>query len=94
MKWFGGALLLMLLLADIASAVGVVYARHEGRRLFVQLTRLNAERDEMNFEYGRLQLEQSTWAEPSRIETVARNQFGMVSPGAANTVLISRAVAR
>ncbi len=34
-------------------------------------------RDEMNFEYGRLQLEQSTWAEPNRIEQVARGQLGM-----------------
>ncbi|MFO1517858.1 MAG: cell division protein FtsL [Lysobacterales bacterium] len=94
MKWLGAALLLLLLLADIGSAVGVVYARHEGRRLFVQLSRLSAERDEMNFEFGRLQLEQSTWAEPSRIENVARNQFGMVSPGPADTVLISRGAPR
>jgi len=88
MKRIGYFVLLLILLADIASAIGVVYARHESRRLFVELTRLNNERDEMNFEYGRLQLEQSTWAEPNRIETVARGQFGMVLPGPGETVVI------
>ena len=29
-----------------------------------------------------------TWAEPNRIETVARQQFGMVTPGQAETVVI------
>jgi cell division protein FtsL len=91
MKRLGYVLLLALLLADIASAIGVVYARHEGRRLFVELTRLNNERDEMNFEYGRLQLEQSTWAEPNRIETVARGQFGMLAPTPKDTIVIKAA---
>jgi cell division protein FtsL len=88
MKRVGYLLLALLLLANVASAIGVVYARHEGRRLFVDLTRLSNERDEMGFEYGRLQLEQSTWAEPNRIETVARQQFGMVTPGPTDTVVI------
>ena len=91
MKRIGYAILFLILLADIGSAIGVVYARHEGRRLFVELTRLNNERDEMNFEYGRLQLEQSTWAEPNRIETVARSQFGMVSPTPKDTIVIKAA---
>lgn len=88
MKRIGYLLLSLLLLANVLSAIGVVYARHEGRRLFVQLTRLNNERDEMGFEYGRLQLEQSTWAEPNRIETVARQQLGMTTPGPTDTVVI------
>lgn len=90
MKTAGFFALTLLLLADIASAIGVVYARHESRRVFVELTRLQNERDEMNFEYGRLQLEQSTWAEPNRIEQVARGQLGMVSPGSGQTVVIRR----
>jgi len=90
MKTLGFAALIVLLLADIASAIGVVYARHESRRTFVELTRLQNERDEMNFEYGRLQLEQSTWAEPNRIEQVARGQLGMVSPAPLQTVVIKR----
>ena len=90
MKYFGFTLLLILLLGVIASAVGVIYARHESRRLFVELQRLQNERDDLNFEFGRLQLEQATWAETNRIEQIARGQLGMVSPSAAQTVMIKR----
>lgn len=78
------------LVAVIASGIGVVYARHETRRLFVELTRLSNERDDLNFEYGRLELEQATWAENNRIEQIARNRLGMVSPNNAETVVIKR----
>ena len=58
---------LVLMLVLMASAIGVVYARHEGRRHFIELNQLNSERDNLNFEFGRLQLEQATWAENNRI---------------------------
>jgi len=90
MRRVGIAILLMLLLAVIASAVGVVYARQESRSMFVELTRLTTERDDLNFEYGRLELEQATAAEANRIEQLARGRFGMVSPQPATTVVIKR----
>jgi len=80
----------ILLLAAVASAIGVVYARQQSRLAFVELTRLGNERDDLNFEFGRLQLEQATWAENNRIEQIARNKLGMVSPGAADTIVIKR----
>lgn len=80
----------LLVAAVIASAVGVVDARHESRRHFVELNRLSVERDNLNFEFGRLQLEQATWAENSRIEQIARGRLGMVSPGAAELVVTNR----
>jgi cell division protein FtsL len=86
----GIVLLLLLLIAVVASAVGVVYARQESRSMFVELTRLTGERDDLNFEYGRLELEQATAAEANRIEQIARSRFGMVSPQAAATVVIKR----
>ena len=83
------AMLLPVLLAlVITSAIAVVWARHENRVLFVQLTRLQAQRDALNVEFGRLELEKATWAEPSRIETIARKQMGMVTPTPADTRLI------
>ena len=87
-------LLAVLVVANIAAAPLIVRDRHEHRQAFVELSRLEKARDALNIEFGRLQLEQSTWAEPSRIENVARNQFGMVSPGPADTVLISRGAPR
>jgi cell division protein FtsL len=69
-----------LLLGVIASAIAVVHSRHAHRLLFIELTQLEAQRDELNIEFGRLQLEQATWGETYRIERVAREQLGMRSP--------------
>ena len=88
MKRVGAVIVLLLLIAVIASAIGVVYARQQGRLLFGELVRLDNERDELNTEFGRLELEQATWAEPNRIEQVARGQLGMINPAPADTVLI------
>jgi len=87
---FGIAVLVLLLMTVVASAIGVVYARQQSRILFGELTRLTKEKDDLDTEFGRLELEQATWAEPNRIEQVARGQLGMLSPGAANTVVVQR----
>jgi cell division protein FtsL len=94
MRKVGIAVLVLLLAAVCASAVGVVYARQESRSLFVELTRLTADRDDLNFEYGRLELEQATAAEANRVEQIARSRFGMVSPQAAATVVVLRQESR
>ena len=85
-----GFVLLVLTLMAIASAIAVVYARHESRMAFVELTKLEAERDELNIEFGRLQLEQATWAETNRIEQIAAGELGMVFPGPAETKVLRR----
>ena len=82
--------MLILLGAVVASAIGVVYSIQESRELFVTLTKLGNERDDLNFEFGRLQLEQATWAENNRVEQIARGRLGMVSPTPSETVVIRR----
>ena len=84
------AVFVVLAGAVICSGIGVVHARQESRRLFVELTRLTNERDDLNFEFGRLQIEQATAAENNRIEQIARGRLGMVSPAATETVVIQR----
>ena len=84
----GRALLVLLVVANVLSAIGVVYARHEHRQLFIAFKRLVRERDELNIDFGRLQLEQATWAESNRIDQVARNRLGMVFPEADETVVV------
>lgn len=81
-------LLIVLIVANVASALLVVFARHEHRQLFVQLNKLQRERDELNIEFGRLQLEQATWAESNRIDQVARERIGMKFPEGAETVVV------
>ncbi|HEB92994.1 MAG TPA: cell division protein FtsL [Gammaproteobacteria bacterium] len=83
-----GALLMVLVLAVLASAIGVIYAKHEGRKQFVQLQALEKLRDQMNVEWGQLQLEQGTWATHSRVERVARKRLGMKMPDAESVVIL------
>jgi cell division protein FtsL len=80
--------LAVLTLATMASAVGVVYARHRHRQAFIELSTLERQRDELNIDFGRLQLEQATWAETGRIEQVAREQLGMKFPEGADIVVV------
>lgn len=82
-----GWLLPLLVLAVIVSALGVVYTKHQSRKLFVALQGLEAERDEMNIEWGQLQLEQGTSATHVKVEKVAREQLKMTTP-APDTVVI------
>lgn len=70
-------LMVPLVAAVIVSALGVVYSTHYSRKLFVELTELKQTRDELNVEWGQLQLEQSTWATQGRIEELAREKLNM-----------------
>jgi cell division protein FtsL len=83
MSWSRRALLLavpLLWAAALASAAGAIYSKHRARELFVQLERLNARRDNLEIEWGQLQLEQSTWGTHGRVERVARDELRMVIP--------------
>jgi len=72
--------LLILLAAVLVSAIAVVWTRHQSRTLFVQLSQLQRDRDALNIEYGQLELEQATWAEPRRIDSEARTKLSMFAP--------------
>jgi cell division protein FtsL len=87
MSWqLGGLGVLMSLV--IASAIAVVYSKHENRKLFVELQGLKTQRDELEIEWGRLQLEQSTWATHGRIERLARERLQMRLPPPESSVLV------
>ena len=80
--------LAVLVAANVVSALAIVETRQRHRQLFVQFTRLERARDELNIEFGRLQLEQATWAEANRIEQVAGARIGMKFPGDADIVVL------
>ena len=81
-------LLAVLVLAIVGTAVAVVYERYRHRQLFVELTRAERERDELNIEFGRLQLEQATLAQATRVDQEARGRLGMKFPEAADIVVV------
>ena len=72
---------LLLLVIVCACAVSLVTSTHEWRRAFVELEREQARSRAYEVEYGQLQLEQSTWSMPVRVEKIAREHLRMQLPG-------------
>ncbi len=71
---------LILLGVVIACALGVVTSQHKARKLFVELQKEQELTKRLEEDFGRLQLEQSTWARHGRVERIARQQLGMRVP--------------
>lgn len=72
---------LLLLAILVACALSLVTSRHQARKLFVELDREQARARAYEVEYGQLQLEQSTWSMPARVEKIAREQLHLQPPG-------------
>jgi cell division protein FtsL len=81
---------LVLFIAVVASAVMLVWSKHQSRQLFQQLEALSSQHDEQQIEWGRLQLEQATWSENSRIEQIARERLGLDFPQQTKVVVIKQ----
>jgi cell division protein FtsL len=64
----------------VICALAVVTARHQARKLFIELQAMQKQSRDLDVEWGRLQLEQSTWDMHSRIEQIARTQLRMSVP--------------
>ncbi|MFK5895282.1 MAG: cell division protein FtsL [Pseudomonadota bacterium] len=78
----------VLFIAVFVSAISVVYVTYYQRKLFMSLQLLQQEKDKMNIEWGKLQLEENTWSTTSRIEKVAAQQLNMQVPESEYTIFI------
>lgn len=70
----------VMALVLVVCALAVVQAQHRSRTYFVELERLKKEAHVLDEQWGQLQLEQSTWANPARVDTLARTRLGLVPP--------------
>ena len=70
----------LLWTAVLVSAAGAVYCEHRSRELFIALESLNARRDNLQIEWGQLQLEQSAWSSHAFVERVASTRLHMATP--------------
>lgn len=84
------ALLAGLVLVLMASAVAAVYAKHQTRKQFVELQGLVAERDRLEMDWGRLQLERSTLGSHARVEQLARERLDMRTPEPAEIQMVAQ----
>jgi len=82
---------LLLIAVLVLCALSLVTSRHQARQRFIELERAQAQARGYETEYGQLQLEQSTWGMPARVEKIAREQLRMQLPTAARTEIVGMA---
>ena len=70
----------VLWVGALGSAAGAIYCKHRARQMFVELEQLNARRDNLEIEWGQLQLEQSSWSTQAFVERVATTKLHMTMP--------------
>jgi cell division protein FtsL len=82
--WLTGFLLISIL----SSALAMAWTRFEIHREYAQLHNLRMHRDALDDEWGRLLLEQATWATSSRIERIAHERLGLKALQQSSVVMI------
>lgn len=85
----GQVLVLALMVASVlVTAVAVVHAKYRSRQLFLEQQELAQQRDAVDIEWGRLQLELGTWGTHARVEREARSRLHMRLPRPENVVVL------
>ncbi len=84
---WGNAVLMALV---VLSAFAVIHSTHACRELYTQLQVLESRQWYLQEDYGRLLLEESTWASHHRVEKVARSDLQMVEPDLATYKVVPR----
>lgn len=88
MKWGRSLVLGGLSLLVLASGVGVVYVKYLSRKHFVELQALRGERDRIDIQWGRLQLEEAALTSHARMEIQAHKRLSMRLPAPENVVVL------
>jgi cell division protein FtsL len=70
----------LLLVFVLGSALTVIYVKHESRVLFSELRNVQKKQDQEVIEWGRLQLQNSTLATHSNVDSRARKTLKMKLP--------------
>lgn len=89
-NWAECAVVAVLSAGVAATGLWVVAAKHQARQLFAELEELKRETDRLDIDWGRLQIEQSTFATHPRVETLARERLELGPPSDAQIVIIAR----
>jgi len=63
-----------------SSAISMIFIKHESRELFIELEGLKQARDELNIQWSELKSQENRWANPVRIEQLAKENLEMHKP--------------
>ena len=72
--------LTLLLTLVLGSALTVIYVKHQSQVLFADLRSIQKQQDQQVIQWGRLQLQNSTLATHSNVESRARKDLKMRLP--------------
>ena len=78
----------LLLILVVISSVALVQSSHRARKLFSELQDLRQDALQLEEEWGRLLLEQSTWASPDRVQRLAEDELGMTAPDMRKVIMV------
>jgi cell division protein FtsL len=78
----------LLVAAVLACALLLITSQYKARRLVNELELEQEKTKQLDIEWGQLQLEQSTWAVPARVEKLARERLHMLNPDPRRSVLV------
>ena len=81
---------LLLLAVLVACALGLVTSQHNARKRFSELEREHNRARELDVQYGRLQLEASTWGLHSRVAKIATGTLGLRAPDPRRLRVVTR----
>jgi cell division protein FtsL len=90
-RWFlsprpmAGSLLCGLL---VVSSLGVAYSSHQVRNMYRDLQQLEKDHDDLEHEYEKLLLEQSAWADYTRLNGLAEEKLQMFAPESSEIVVL------
>ena len=85
--WVASIFVLFLV---VVSSLAVVYSTYKSRQLFSDLQQQKRQALLLDEQWGRLLLEQSTWASHERIERLAKTKLKMIVPSSQEMVVISQ----
>jgi cell division protein FtsL len=72
----------------VVSAIGVAFSSHETRNMYRDLQQLEKDHDDLEHEYEKLLLEQSAWADYTRLNGLAQDKLEMSAPEVGEMVVL------
>jgi cell division protein FtsL len=81
-------MLWVLLPLVLVSALGVIYSSYQSRQHFSALQQEHRKTIQLEEQWGRLLLEESTWAAHARIERLANTELNMSAPKVRNMAVV------
>jgi cell division protein FtsL len=70
------------------SAVAVVYSKYRSRQIFSEIQRMEKQLDQLEVDWGRLQLELTMLTQENRVENEAQDRLKLILPERGNIIYL------